>query len=1058
MVLSYIFEGEHYPYRIEENAEDLQEFIEHVANKRDVIIDGKASDIWKLLVDLDILDNILKDDRFEDFLNTKYKEKAYEDFLEYKEVMGESVEPEKNTRSKSKGEQIAQIVADLINKNGGIGPFGGEKVIPEGNTLHLYSQSPEEIYRFNDDGSVDFTNIESLLMDSNNWDDYGIEDEEEAKWVIKEYSHWKSVEGLMDSSTSWFYDLEGEEQALAEIDKVLKDHGEVVEESVSTLGRKRDAKGRFASIKPTYDDKDYDRVQISAYNTLKNKKPYAVIYAYVKDKSKVLLNPPLIKNSQAEVDEFVNSFKKGRETTKIVAEVFYLSQLNKIERALKERGLITEAKSSKPLKLYKYNGRAFNFDHELPIQSEYYVHAVSEKQALNNLRARIAKELDRDIKRFLVTLEDDKLKEVKPEEQSKDEEHFEKKFCDKHRKPVPLTDNGYCPICDDGVDEGEYFAEGKNTHFLTEAKADIEKFRNWLNDDDLFNLYYKLAPRLKAPYKDIYWIMRNSTKEDLKSYLDELDSTKSKSVVKREDLEGAKLVAENSSYKCYHITTYKASVIMGRGSKWCISMKNNSSYWKSYTSKGIKFYFFIGKNEKLALALYPKKITADRTVIDSNSEQGKTITNFELFNEKDETISYKISEYNLPQIPGVKLVYIDTTGNLDENGLYIDNNVVIDSDKNLTNVTIPEGVTKIGESAFQSHRFLENVKLPNSLLSIEDRAFNNCNNLTSVVIPNSVKTIGEYAFHGCESLTNIEIPNSVINIGNSAFNNCINLTSVVIPNSITTIGDDAFNNCNNLTSVVIPNSVTTIGNYAFHGCESLTNIEIPNSVTTIEIGTFYGCSNLASVVIPNSVTTIGRFAFSYCTSLTDIVIPSSVTTIGVSAFSDCSSLTSVVIPSSVTTIGYSAFSDCNNLTIYCEATSQPSGWDSRWNYDNRPAVWGYKGDKLEEAKETPNISFDDFIKDAESFKVDNSVILDLISEFEKAYKYYLNDFYFSDDTLEIVVRGDWKHDHVFIDFALPRFAKEKYNIDLIQKDTIEHDEDGYSDSDNYVATHVFKVM
>ena len=60
MVLSYIFEGEHYPYRIEENAEDLQEFIEHVENKRDVIIDGKASDIWKLLVDLDILDNILK--------------------------------------------------------------------------------------------------------------------------------------------------------------------------------------------------------------------------------------------------------------------------------------------------------------------------------------------------------------------------------------------------------------------------------------------------------------------------------------------------------------------------------------------------------------------------------------------------------------------------------------------------------------------------------------------------------------------------------------------------------------------------------------------------------------------------------------------------------------------------------------------------------------------------------------------------------------------------------------------------------------------------------------
>ena len=868
MVLSYIFEGEHYPYRIEENAEDLQEFIEHVANKRDVIIDGKASDIWKLLVDLDILDNILKDDRFEDFLNTKYKEKAYEDFLEYKEVMKDD---------------------------------------------------------------------------------------------------------------------------------------EVVEEAVSTLGRKRDAKGRFASIKPTYDDKDYDRVQISAYNTLKNKKPYAVIYAYVKDKSKVLLNPPLIKNSQAEVDEFVNSFKKGRETTKVVVEVFYLSQLDKIERALKERGLITEAKSSKPLKLYKYNGRAFNFDHELPIQSEYYVHAVSEKQALNNLRARIAKEMGRDIKRFLVTLEDDKLKEVKPEEQVKDGEHFEKKFCDKHRKPVPLTDSGYCPICDDGIDESEYFAEDKNTdsklhlktildkkpinlihvyddikntHFLTEAKADIEKFKSWLNDDDLFNLYYKLAPRLKAPYKDIYWIMKNSTKEDLKSYLDDLNSTKSKSEIKREDLEGAKLVAENSSYKCYHITTYEASVVMGRGTKWCISMKDDDRYWKSYTSKGIKFYFFIGKNdEKYALALYPKIL----------KYEGLN-ANFELFNQQDKEISVSFKNYNFPKIPNVDLVF---ESKYTKDGLYIENNVLIKALPTVTNVVVPEGVTKISKSAFQSCYSLENVKLPNSLLSIES-----------------------FAFYNCRSLTDINIPNKV-----------------------TTIGYNAFNSCSNLTSVVIPNSVKTIGGSAF-----------------------FGCSSLTSVVIPSSVTTIREYAFYNCRSLTSVVIPSSVTTIGYYAFSDCSSLTNIAIPSSVTTIGYGTFSGCNNLTIYCEATSQPSGWDSRWNYDNRPAVWGYKGDKLEEAKETPNISFDDFIKDAESFKVDNSVILDLISEFEKAYKYYLNDFYFSDDTLEIVVRGDWKHDHAFVDFALPRFAKEKYNIDLIQKDTIEHDEDGYSDSDDYIATHVFKVM
>jgi hypothetical protein len=92
----------------------------------------------------------------------------------------------------------------------------------------------------------------------------------------------------------------------------------------------------------------------------------------------------------------------------------------------------------------------------------------------------------------------------------------------------------------------------------------------------------------------------------------------------------------------------------------------------------------------------------------------------------------------------------------------------------------------------------------------------------------------------------------------------------------------------------------------------------------------------------DSVTSISDYAFYGCAALTSVTIPDSITSIGVSAFEGCTSLASVVIPDSVTSIGNYAFRNCTELTIYCEAASQPSGWNSNWNYSNCPVVWGYK--------------------------------------------------------------------------------------------------------------------
>ena len=98
---------------------------------------------------------------------------------------------------------------------------------------------------------------------------------------------------------------------------------------------------------------------------------------------------------------------------------------------------------------------------------------------------------------------------------------------------------------------------------------------------------------------------------------------------------------------------------------------------------------------------------------------------------------------------------------------------------------------------------------------------NACGDIT---IPDGIRKIGNRAFEDCSGLTSVVIPDCVTSIGNRAFYGCENLTSVTIGNGVTTIGESAFEGCRSLTSVTIPDSVTSIGDSAFWNCSSLTNV------------------------------------------------------------------------------------------------------------------------------------------------------------------------------------------------------------------------------------------
>ena len=118
--------------------------------------------------------------------------------------------------------------------------------------------------------------------------------------------------------------------------------------------------------------------------------------------------------------------------------------------------------------------------------------------------------------------------------------------------------------------------------------------------------------------------------------------------------------------------------------------------------------------------------------------------------------------------------------------------------------------------------------------------------VTSIVIEEGVTSIGDYAFENCDNLTSITIPGNVESIGESAFYSCDNLTDVTLQDGVKSIGDAAFIWCNNLTNIVLPNSITSIGDWAFKDCTSLTSIKIPSSVTSIH-DPFYNCFSLKTI-------------------------------------------------------------------------------------------------------------------------------------------------------------------------------------------------------------------
>ena len=319
-------------------------------------------------------------------------------------------------------------------------------------------------------------------------------------------------------------------------------------------------------------------------------------------------------------------------------------------------------------------------------------------------------------------------------------------------------------------------------------------------------------------------------------------------------------------------------------------------------------------------------------------------------------------------------------------------------------VTIPSTinglpVTSLGDSAFAACTNITDVTIPEGVTSIGS-AFANCTSLTNIVIPRSVERIatnlGGWAFSGCTGLISIEVDAAnpfYSSVDGLLFNKektwligcpAGKAGDYVIPASVTRIKQNAFRECTKLISVTIPSAVKNIEYRAFRKCYALTEVYFEGDAPTLGIDVFsfvhapvyyrptakgwgkdfggrptavwapvkdakpplpqtssttpeplvegdfsYTVKDSAvtivkytgpggEVKIPEKikglpVTEIGQKAFLACVKMIRVELPAGLIRLGDSAFGSCSGLTHVEIPSTVTDIGNFAFDRCYAL-------------------------------------------------------------------------------------------------------------------------------------------------
>ncbi|MBQ7699684.1 MAG: leucine-rich repeat domain-containing protein [Clostridia bacterium] len=168
---------------------------------------------------------------------------------------------------------------------------------------------------------------------------------------------------------------------------------------------------------------------------------------------------------------------------------------------------------------------------------------------------------------------------------------------------------------------------------------------------------------------------------------------------------------------------------------------------------------------------------------------------------------------------------------------------VIDEDafreSDITSIVIPWTVTKIDEDAFVDCKDLSSVTLSEGLRYISTSAFYGCAALKSITLPASIERIASYAFRFCSALEEVVILGDTT-LDNNVFSDCESLSSITFKSPGAIPYELGSNICPqaSLKTLIFSEGLTKIGSWAFADTTALTEVYLPASLTVIDACAF----------------------------------------------------------------------------------------------------------------------------------------------------------------------------------------------------------------------------